>query len=60
MYPTPNNALLTATPGLVPIFNLTGGVNALAGILFRNRLSDDNFFKGGIPILYFFVCLDKI
>ena len=27
------NALVTALPGLVPIFVLAGGVNALAGVL---------------------------
>ena len=51
MYPTPNNALLTAMPGLVSIFDLTGGVNALARILFRNRLSMTIFLK--VEFLYF-------
>ena len=31
----PMNALVTALPGLVPIFVLAGGVNALAGVLFE-------------------------
>ena len=30
----PMNALVTALPGLVIIFVLAGGVNALAGVLF--------------------------
>ena len=33
--PPPMNALFTALPGLVPIFVLAGGVNALAGVLFK-------------------------
>ena len=32
-YTPPINALVTALPGLVPIFVLAGGVNALAGVL---------------------------
>ena len=36
----PMNALVTALPGLVIIFVLAGGVNALAGVLFNMKLHD--------------------
>ena len=32
------NSLVTALPGLVPIFISAGGVNALAGVLFRLKV----------------------
>ena len=33
--PPPKNSLVTALPGLVPIFVSAGGMNALAGVLFK-------------------------
>ena len=39
------NSLVTALPGLVPIFVSAGGVNALAGVLFCLKL--DLFHTGG-------------
>ena len=49
------NALVTALPGLVIIFVLAGGVNALAGVSFslESRIHN-NLFK----FYYFFIALD--
>ena len=35
--PPPMNSLVTALPGLVPIFVSAGGENSLAGVLFRMK-----------------------
>ena len=36
--PPPMNSVVTALPGLVPIFDSAGGVNALAGVLFVPKI----------------------
>ena len=44
------NALVTAVPGLVPIFVSAGGVNALAGVLLQNDIEweDKSIFNSSI------------
>ena len=45
------NSLVTALPGLVPIFVSAGGVNALAGVLLYLKTgllwSNDGYERGG-------------
>ena len=45
----PMNALITALPGLVIIFVLAGGVNALAGVLFYVRDRGGGGGRGPCP-----------
>ena len=46
------NALVIALPGLVIIFVLAGGVNALAGVLVKNDLQHWNNTLNFLPVSY--------